>query len=149
MLTKNKIFPILDKINNLIPQDTLWMVFAGANCFIRGILNKTKDIDIITTEEGLKMFNEQLKNYKITKNRMNKSLNWEGLDFEIDGVNIEVIYDKIECNYTHYTQDLINGLFDMIDGIRFLKPEREMIGYNITNNNEKVEIIHKWLKKIN
>lgn len=150
MLKKEKIIKILKILSKKIPKDIRWMVIAGTNLVLRNIKEETKDIDIVTTKDGLSVFKEKLKEFIVEKNRSNKSQNYIAEDFNIEGIDVEVMYDFI---VTSYTNSLVNGFTDDYalanKTIKLLQLEKEEEGYRITSRKEKADLIKNFLEKQN
>ena len=131
---------ILERIKG---KDFLWRLEGSANLKLQGMELSVKDLDIITSSEGVEVFREALKEY-IEKDFYDDKLKAHSLVCNINGFEVE-----INCE-----DDKMLEMFDKVKNIDWrglsiptLPLENAKEFYRIVGKQEKVDLIEKYLKK--
>jgi hypothetical protein len=129
---------ILDELSG---TNFIWGLGGSANLKIQGIDVSVKDLDITTTDEGIKIFRKCLSQY-IVKDSLNEKTNGPQLMCDINGIEVEInSYGDRELVMFDKTQKTIwEGLELTVLPLRYAREFYRMIG-----RSEKVEIISKYL----
>lgn len=147
-LTKDQVIEVLKIIDQRIGDRCPWMVIAGTNLYLRGLKDTVSDIDIVTNESGLEVFDSGLKEFKISKRKDAKFRGYIANFFRINHLELEVFYDFAVTKYLKYLEQ---EAYDRIqfDGlsVRLLKLEKEAEAYTMMGRIEKAEFIRQIIKQ--
>ncbi|MBT7902717.1 hypothetical protein HN587_02565 [Candidatus Woesearchaeota archaeon] len=137
------------KILKLIMEKTKdfdfeWRLEGSANLFVQGMLVSVRDLDITSTKNGIKIFENVLSEYS-PNCLYNQEKKFHSLVCFIDGFEVEVnAYDKTELNM--FDKIKKNSWKDLVIPILPLKSAK--LFYSMINRTEKVELIEDHLLKL-
>ncbi len=130
-------------LTNLKDKEFTWRLEGSANLVIQGVETTVGDLDITTSDEGINVFRESLKEF-IVKDFNSEKINGHSIVCDILGFEIEInsYGDRTLDMFDKSKKIVWQGLVIPILPLEYAKQFYETI-----NRTEKVKLISKYLEK--
>tara|TARA_Y100000310_G_C20471208_1_gene710132 strand:- start:286 stop:717 length:432 start_codon:yes stop_codon:yes gene_type:complete len=131
---------ILDKLTD---KEILWRLDGSANLLAQGVDTDVNDLDIVTNDEGMKVFQEALKDF-IVQEYHSEEVHAQTLEAEIDEEPVEI----------HFYDDEKYQMLEKVKKVKFESLELPCLPlvdakkfYELIKREDKVKLIEEHMKK--
>ena len=146
-----RVHEVLSHISDRLEEDTDWAVIGSCNMLLHGMEVEPNDVDIITTSDGIRVFENKFshlvkKPLEVQDNFGEESSESLKLVLEIGGVEVEVIGEGPEGSYIERGLERRENV--RMDGGEFpcIPLETDAEAYRLMGREEKAERIREFLE---